>query len=186
MKQFVQGMLGASVLVMFLAGCATPNIDKDFQFSAEKDTGLVVGSVTQDDVPGQGASYATFFFEDSNGNGHMVRSREQFLTRALVQGPDDFSDVVGRLFAIELPKGKYRFVRWNMGDGVGHFWPKKDPSPLEFTIERGKVTYIGNLHMQLATGTNIVGQTRIANVLPVVSDKSDRDLRVFASRFPKL
>lgn len=190
MKQVIQSALGALLPVMFLAGCATPNIDKDFEFSADKDTGLVVGSVTQDDVPNLNASYATFFFEDSHGDGHMVRSREQVVTRALIQAvnkaPEDFSDAVGRLFAIELSSGNYKFVRWNMSDGNGHFWPKKDPAPLEFTVERGKVSYIGNLHMKLVTGTNIIGQTRIADVLPVVSDKSDRDLPVFASRFPRL
>lgn len=97
-----------------------------------------------------------------------------------------YKEGVGYVFALKLPPGKYYFENWNVFDG-----PRSNDNyePRKFTVTKGKVTYIGNLHMilgKISFKFFSVSTYRVESAQAVFRDEFERDINIFRSFYPKL
>jgi len=54
----------------------------------------------------------------------------------------------------------------------------------EFSIESGKATYVGDIHMEIRSGANLIGIQVIADAIPSVRDRRERDIPMIVTEFP--
>ncbi|TQV82135.1 hypothetical protein [Denitrobaculum tricleocarpae] len=186
--------LFALLLIGFvLSGCATKSVDTSFAFTPETETGLVVGSASSD-VKDESwyDGLVKFYYIKTDEIGKLGTKNAGFIyalppTLPLgAPGDSEFSDSDGSVFAIALEPGDYILSRWEIEVGAYAIIYPVDPAPLPFTVEKGKATYVGNLHMFFRTARNIIGLTSINDGRPAISDRSERDLPLLLERYPNL
>jgi hypothetical protein len=101
-----------------------------------------------------------------------------------------FVDVWGKVFARELPPGRYAFDSWLVEQNTGVGWrtysPKTPVKPLIFEVKSGSNIYIGNIHGKLLWGKNIFGLDLLAGAIPIVENKAERDLPLILKDNPQL
>jgi hypothetical protein len=160
--------------LVFLASCA--NVASDFKFDPNKTNGLVVGSISFESSLGR-----YFLIAQSTTTAQTV----QFafgctLFPCIVESSDDPKFSKGETpkqrgggFAIEVPEGTYRIVSWRVARGY-IVSRSANPINIEFTVERGKASYIGNLHFD--EDWEDVS----------LRDKSSRDLPLLREQYPIL
>ncbi|MFN7727204.1 MAG: hypothetical protein ACK5QH_19290 [Rubrivivax sp.] len=130
--------------------------------------GFVVGSITH---------------ETSNGSYRLgiagkpgQRIREPSVGGGLLpfsnQTDDDLKEK-GGTFELELPPGEYRIVRWSIRRGSTDT-QSAQPFEISFTVESGKISYLGNLHFD----------PHWENVS--LRDRASRDMPILLKRTPKL
>ncbi len=93
---------------------------------------------------------------------------------------------LGRLFALELPSGQYRLAVEHTPSRViqGNRY-----ATLDLDLETGGAVYVGNLHVRHCIydgGGDRVYRSFIADGLPSVNDRHERDLALLRRRFPGL
>ncbi|MFW2372481.1 MAG: hypothetical protein ACN4GM_05115 [Gammaproteobacteria bacterium] len=161
---------------MILTGCATSNINKEFDFIENSQTGVVIGSLTQDV---SGSAYARYYMQSVTDSSKPItlHSRQQNLS-GLMPGfvKSEFIGMDGRLFTIELVEGEYKFTHWDVNSGSTNYFPVKLPTSLKFEVTAGEIVYLGNIHMRLIDD----------GMLPYISNKSERDIALFKQKYPKL
>ena len=189
----ISAILSSIVIISLFAGCSANSVKNDFNFTNDKDTGLVILSVTHNEKPGTSNAAALFYM---NKKGHendyeVYKSKLEKMGGLLGPGvmskPSDFEGVYGVLYAVELEAGTYELTRWLISTYNGTlFYPTEAPPTLEFTINPHEITYIGNLHMHMSTGENIFGMVLPSGGLPEIIDQTERDLSLFKQRYPQL
>jgi hypothetical protein len=135
-----------SALSLSVLSAACSNIPADYKFDPNKPTGVVIGSVSWESSMGK---YAMFAVSDTNPKGVEF----SFGCSIFPCTPTNDSDFSGKEvpkqrgggFAIEAPEGKYRIVSWHVTRGYISS-RSSEPINIEFVVERGKASYIGNLH----------------------------------------
>ena len=183
----------ALVVVGFLlSGCATKSVGTEFAFTPESETGLIIGSASSSQEDSWYSASVRFFYAKANDENPLGASTSGFI-QALPRnpllgttGPSEFQGTDGSLFAIALPPGDYVFSTWDIDNGSQAIIYPVDPKPLTFKVRKGEATYIGNLHMFLRTGKNLLGITIIADGRPIIADKSDRDIPLLLERYPNI
>lgn len=89
----------------------------------------------------------------------------------------------GRLHVVSLAPGTYRVTGWTYGsDGVS--CSSRNMIPLVFSVESGKVTYVGELHLEPGCGPGLFGRQELRSVTLGCSDQSERDLAQFRQHYP--
>jgi hypothetical protein len=87
----------------------------------------------------------------------------------------------GRVAVIELAPGEYELRRWVMNGGArGGAFSSRRPFGYRFVIEPGKVTYVGNVHVDLQRTANV-------DTVPYrmsVNDQRERDLAIVRRKHP--
>lgn len=184
MTRLLRCLLSATLVLGFLAGCASKSVPKNFSLDPAKGEGMVVFSVSHDLSGGRGAK-AIFYVNGgpTTKNGLYVFSLQDVMG---VPTGSDFEDAYGRLYALSMPAGHHAFTGWQITNGTGlRIGPKEAPTPLEFDLAPGEVKYIGNLHAVLGMGKNMFGITIVGNGYPEVTDQRERDLALFDEQFPQ-
>lgn len=192
-------LMGVLVLAL-LAGCETTgNIEPAALAATDKTKAVVLFTVTHDwgplaPISGQSIGGSVRFFVELRGAGLEGGSKsaasitDPGLSSMFVQTP--FDRLWGRFYVLELPAGKYELVTWRLtqqtGVGVQSFTPKVPPPTLAFELAAGTVTYIGNIHADLAWGKNPFGITLLAGGLPTVRIEAERDLELIYKTYPQL
>lgn len=178
---------------LVLSGCATKSVDTSFAFTPETETGLIVGSASSDKKDTSWYDGLVKFYYIKTSEVGQLASKNAGYVYALpptlplgTPGPSEFSDSDGSVFAIALAPGDYILSRWEIEVGAYAIIYPVEPVPLPFTVEKGKATYIGNLHMFFRTGRNIIGLPSIDDGRPVISDRSERDIPMLLKRYPNL
>ena len=175
-------------LCSLVSGCQTTiqsNIRTDYNFGDNKDTGLIIGTVSHpegvDDIV-----FSTFYINYYLGTPKGVLSfRERGLLYSGHPAEFEFEDAgnKGKLFVLEFPVGEHSVDYWNIQAGFFGWQPKSAPAPLEFNIQPGEILYLGNFHMQPTKGKYLAGEFQDGGI-PVINDKSDRDIPLFRSLYP--
>lgn len=87
----------------------------------------------------------------------------------------------GQILALQIPAGKYRLESWrltaDLGVNIGNV--QSDPAQLpqvNFKVEPGKVTYIGNFHLQVVRDGRFLGLAMPSDAKLVCEDKAERDI----------
>lgn len=132
-------------LLCFLCSCA--NVPSDFSFAAGKRTGLVIGSISYE----SGVGKYFLIAEGSDPSKLVVLS----FGCALFPCFEPFNDAAfssnetpkqrGGGYAVEVAEGTYRLKAWRVAQGVIRS-NSRHPIDIEFTVEAGKASYLGNLH----------------------------------------
>lgn len=179
-------LVAGALLTAVLTGCATANVDKGFSFDKNKGMGLLVGSLTTTDA-------GNFFSQDINiyftptGDQKTLRSKITTNDQCNLgkSGKNDFKDYCGKLFVIALPPGDYALDSWNIIDAGGGVILPQHWRPVTVTIQAGKVTYVGNIHMVFdptIPGSGPDGW----HGWPIATDRHERDIPLLLSRYPSL
>jgi len=148
--------------------CSCANISNDFKFDPNKATGVVVGSISWESSLARIHLYAQADSGDKPIRLSFGCDLVPCLTPwndAAFSASDDPKQRAGG-YAVEVPEGKYRLVAWEVVRG---HWrsTSKAPIDIEFSVERGKVSYIGNLHFD-AEWDNVQLRDKASRDLPAL------------------
>lgn len=194
------------------------NIDESYTLDKTSPNGLIIGSVSQSPSNGAYLSIQSYFYLYTHTNklvavlntesenlavdwGKTVLINTMLLPisflAAAVGGSSPLAVVVreydknifgteyGFIFAMELPAGEYAFNYWLVkGSKMA---PDNIPSRT-FSVQAGKTTYIGNLHMNLgALKESHIGPNRyvVDDCNPIFRDQNLRDLALFRNTYKK-
>jgi hypothetical protein len=128
-----------------LSSCA--NVSSDFAFKRDGTTGLVVGSVSYETGLGKYflvvQNVETLAFTEFGFGCPIFPCLEPADDEAYSRG--ELPKQRGGGYAIEVPEGRYRIVGWHVRQGYMSSRSKR-PVDIPFTVERGKASYMGNLH----------------------------------------
>ena len=175
------------VLLLVLAGCASaPHAGKDFSFQKQAEpVGVLTGSISTDD-PGNFFSQETELDFESEAVGQGQPFGKVSINNHYCRSDEDFKEACGRVFTVVLKPGTYGLY-WHIASTFG-LLGQLDPGGWEapqYTVQAGKVTYVGNIHMVF--DDNITGKGPDSwHAWPHVSDQHERDLPVLYQRVPAL
>lgn len=183
------------ILSMLLAGCeSTGNVVANYAPSANKNTGLVLFSVTHDKGQALRTAHNTKLFIRFKGVGKeaatdIPRAFSNMETMSpLMTTP--FEDVWGRVYVREFAAGSYTLSGWwleyHTGVSSNSISPKKPPTPIKFDVQPGSVTYIGNVHGSLLWGKNLFGIPLVAGAIPEIRNEAERDMKLILKDYPQL
>ncbi len=183
-----------SLLLLWLcflsSGCQTTiqsNIRTDYDFDSNKDTGLIVGTVSHPEAT-DNMAFSHFFINHYSGQPKAMFSfRERDIFYAGHPAEFEFEDAEnkGILFVLELPAGEYKVDNWQIHYAYIVLYPKSAPTPLEFKIQPNEVMYLGNFHMHIPQ-KKVLGLNVDDGGFPVIKDKKDRDITLFRKLYPNL
>lgn len=158
-----------ALCIALLAGtgaCAKLNVGSGYRPDPASGKGLAVFSFTAND------RVSNFYLQYHAMGGGKPRGD---ITLWTVQDPLDWRDPRGRLVVIELPAGEYEL--YNVA-GMGLQFSASEPFSAPFTIEPGRVKYLGNVHV-------VIGTTLTSFALSV-NERAAQDLGTFFERYPRL
>jgi hypothetical protein len=158
------------LLALFAALVATScaNVPADYKFDAAKDDGLIVGSITYDSSIGRYSLIAV----PSGASKPSVMSVGYSQWPPLGPLNDDALKARGGTYAVAAPAGSYRVVGWEIRQGA-KITRNSAPIDVPFTVEKGKASYLGNLHFSQDWDVSL-------------RDRSARDLPVLQARYEAL
>lgn len=108
--------------------------------------------------------------------------------RAQMADPDFTGRATGKVIAVRVPAGQYEVFQFGFGGsvaGTGLAWSSRKPFSLPFTVRPGEATYIGSFARAPSLGTPLQPQLGAAGYF-IVSDESERDLKIARDRDPAL
>lgn len=159
-----------------LAGCASRTLPEQYTLNPKGDKGLVVVSLSYAGTMG----LYNLYVRSVDGS---VRERFVVGQPSYVPIPQKFDinegAFRGDVYSTELPVGAYTVERWNVDTYSSHVSAN---TPIPFTVEPGKVTYLGRFEF-VPTDTNGVV---IYGAKASVKDRSEQDMAIVASRTPSL
>jgi hypothetical protein len=170
-----------------LSACATSNISTSYQMGTNPHEGLLIGSVTtsaNDSVQTGGVQYI-FRRVDNDESGMIFAEARGTMGRALMgENRKDIPGESGHLFVLRLKSGQYHFTQWLIQNGPYVVLSPRVSPNAKFSIEAGKATYVGNIHMKIVPGIGTINKLFIENAIPVVRDRRERDIPLIIAGFP--
>jgi hypothetical protein len=154
------------LILVGLASCAAPK--RDLIFSAGGGTGLLVGSLTFDGAAGE----YQVLLSHSPGFPPILLTTGDKLSLIPVALKNSALGATGDIFARDLSPGRYTLTGWRILQDV-RTASSTTRSNIEFLVEPGKVTYLGNLHMSSDWKLSL-------------HDKTERDMTVVHAVYPQL
>lgn len=182
-------------LTALLAGCVTQAQPIKSTDRVDPQQGILLASVTIDDA--RMVMDGWYFYRPQHSKQGKKPSDEQRLDAAndgmSMSEADDYpadKSKNGRLLAIPLKAGGYELTNWKLyiaqAGGYGYISPRKEPTPLPFTIKAGQVTYLGNLHINTITRKNFFGVVMPFGAYPVIANNEQVDLNLLRTKYPNL
>lgn len=170
-----------TLLPLLLAACSMfgDKPDKD-----EKE-GIVVFSLSHD-LNGGPRDQAVIYLDGAVPGGpegtNFLSSERNFLDEVR---ESDFGNAVGYVHVVTLPVGRHAFTGWQILNGAGQrLSPEQVPQALDFTVQPGRVTYLGAFHAELVRGKNAFGTVATRGGRLIVRDERERDMAVLLARHP--
>jgi hypothetical protein len=152
--------------------------------------GYIFGTLTQTFVPKSRSA----IFDDSYVSNVCVdcNLKKARPLRAKVVGGENndrdprFPGENGVLFLFEVPAGKHQLDHWYAREASKTLTPEGAMQPLSFEVAAGEIVYLGNVHMELTFGRNLLGAPVTTRVMPRIRDAFARDLDLLKARHPEL
>lgn len=178
------------VISILISGCTNltqKTLDDSLFANSNSENGIIVGSVT---APFAAHYHETILFEyrklgDGDKYNGVVTSGMQhknFLIGIPSCTEGGIPKQCGRLFAISLPAGNYEIFRASVL-GRGEF---QQLPPAEFTVAKGRVSYLGNLHATFCKGMVNRYRGNILGADVTIRDEYDRDIALIREYFGAL
>lgn len=166
------------IIALLLGGCASaPNIGKDYSLDEAKGKGILLVSMTRSGD--RGFNMFVDLRGVDNKYDQAVPVTDLFASLDWSCPITETSEPCGRLAVIELPQGEYEFYSWHGGSSNGKISTSvkaMNEFSKRFKVTSGKVVYVGNVHLAIGGGRFAMR----------ISDKRDRDLPLFSSKYPKI
>jgi hypothetical protein len=164
----------------------------DFRLNPESGKGLLVASLSMPSIShGHLANMrcSLHYRQLSAGRARsfakrFVLERESFVTGRTIRSDFD-KPVFGVVFAAELPAGQYELTHWLLDGNTTPILIKSDGNrPIPFEVRPGRVTYMGNLDLEIGTGKNLLRQNVLVDAGVALSDQEERDVAILLRKFP--
>lgn len=170
-----------TLLPLLLAACSMFGDKPD----KKEQEGIVVFSVSHD-LNGGPRDQAIIYLDGAVPGGpegtNFLSSERNFLDEVR---ESDFGNAVGYVHVATLPAGRHSFTLWQILNGAGQrISPEQPPQALDFTVQPGRVTYLGAFHGELIRGKNAFGTVVTQGGRLLVRDERERDLAVLLARHP--
>src|SRR5579859_2286630 len=169
----------AIAVVFGLAACVPMNIGANYSLSKAKASnhGLMIGSMSVESLDELQPVQFTILFNDEPERGGGQNQVDVFSGCNMRHfGEVSFGDECGKIVAFDLPAGTYYITSWDLLPGSDISQSPAHWDAVPFTIEAGRATYVGNIHlMRRANVTDANGSHPISRIWPVVTDRSQRD-----------
>ena len=164
------------------AACVTQQVSGPLSDKRAAESSIVIVSATHEYAIGRSAR-AIFYIDSKEG---FTRQRLLHTIEDVFGIPtgSDFEDLYGKVYVLELEPGKHAVDSWQVPMSGGRLRPRQDPVPLDFIVQAGETIYLGNLHMHIARGRNVFGMSVVADAVPEVRDRSERDLSIAERKVP--
>lgn len=183
------------ITLLLLTGCAARNLSDNYELEKESTNGVLVGSVSHSQRIDHGHMEGVVFYNGPEEG--KITSFEVLIPGTETYVTSVFPHSIGRIFVMELPEGEYTFYNWQVPHGMVYttpyfstgkssFTPSTTLRPMKFSVKRGEITYIGNIHFQVGKGKNEFGLSPYGYAQPIVKDKYDRDIGIFKERYINL
>ena len=187
------------ITLFLLTGCAARNLSDSYELEKGSTNGVLVGSVSHSQRIDNGHMEGVVFYNGPEEG--KITSFEVLIPGTETYVTSVFTDSIGRIFVMELPEGEYTFYNWKVPHGMqysgnvggyyfstgkSYFLPSPSLKPLKFSVKKGEITYIGNIHFQVGEGENEFGLSPNGYAQPIVKDKYDRDIGLFKERYINL
>lgn len=191
MKKILIGLIS----LFLLGGCAARNLSDNYKLQKNSNNGILVGSVSHSERIDSGHTEGVIFYNGPKKG--KITSFEVLLPGTGTYITSMFPGTTGRIFVMELLEGEYTFYSWQVPHGPERFFKSKsyyytgkvffssseNIKPLKFSVSKGKITYIGNIHFQIGIGKNEFGLSPFGYAQPIIQDKYDRDIGIFKERY---
>ncbi len=176
------------LVVLFLGSCTSYGpVASSSSYTVGSDKGLVVMSITRSstfDVPFILQYHAKGDISWLPAKEIPTLADDDWEDLAIENGSEDYDKLSGRLVVFESKPGRYAFDNMIVEDGYEQArWGNAGDYFVPFDVDAGKVTYIGNVHMQY---TNLNNTAYIIKSDFRLFDESARDLKLFAEKFPSI
>jgi len=185
----------------------------NYKLEQQKNTGLIVGSVTVQKIFPKGVDESLYNYVGSSTNTKFFinnkqdrriagadawtnlltrkRNNDLFYEPSVLQMKGDGYPrrFAGQVFVFELPPGTYYVPKLSYFQHSTH---ELDPPthelhpPFEFVVKQGKVTYIGSLHADLIQGPALIRAYKTVDVKYKKQDHSRRDITIFRKHYVNL
>jgi hypothetical protein len=171
MKNIIMNHLLTAIVLATMTGCAALDVEPDYEFKEDKNTGLLIVAVTH--------KTDTVILR--------LRSKDNSIDEAIMThtsaAPMDFDNPKGRLAVIELPPGDYEFYQWETFLPGLRYTSPSFSAP--FTIRKGQAVYVGSLYAYVDV-TSWGGPRPLIDQELTVTDESERDIALFTKRYPNI
>lgn len=182
-------LLLSLTIVLFAAGCANAPSSLTPDQKPAPDRGVLVASVTADHHRQPNDAW---FYVRRVGTQEPIRL-SAFGPASYLYKSNDYPDHPsrrGQLVAMPLEPGDYELFGWTLYlrtfGGYGYISPKTPPPPLAFKVAAGRVTYLGNLHVDTVLGRSLIGlEIAVGGEVRVVDD-FDPDVNLMKTKYPNL
>lgn len=171
-----------------LSGCASVPESIKATDKVDPQKGILLASVTIDDAPGVMDGW--YFYKQK---GSADEQRLDAVGLVWMTRPDDYptdKSKDGRLIALPVKTGEYELSNWMLYisqlGGFAQISPKTKPTPLTFNIQPGKITYLGNLHINTVSGKNIFGVEIPVGGDPIITNNQNIDFNLLKAKYPNL
>lgn len=159
-----------------LAGCASRTLPSQYTLNANGDKGIVVASITHN------GTFGNHTVRLQNRDGSVTeRFSVGFVSAIPIPQKYDIKDEEkkGDVFSVELPQGNYKIDSWSVDSYGFHVG---SPTSIRFTVEPGKVTYLGRFEFDQTTTQGV----QVLAAAVSVKDESEADMSIVAGRTPAL
>ncbi len=165
------------LLTILITGCASNNIDSDYQIIPERGKALILGSITYAGLP---SKYSVKYENVSTKESAWLSAGRSVLFD--LGSASELSlkktGVNGNIFAIELDPGKYTFDEWTVQSSVTL---KSEVTPkIEIDLAANKALYVGNFHFVQTDSIVLV----VSGADVFYSNKFHRDIEKINEAFP--
>ena len=180
------------ILTVVLSGCATNSLTpKPITVNDLNDAkGLFIGSFSRD--PKAPKYYSqTFYLKNIETNEvHEIKSQPSF-NMFTGKTPDDFNtqESSGALFVQALPAGKYTYHNFRLYQSNGYYeknWYSEQDYSIPFEVSANQINYAGEIKLVPVMGKNIFNMNIQAGGAWLISDKLERDLPIFTTKYPQI
>lgn len=165
--------------VLFFSGCAIQSVDPSYVLDPDSDVGAIIGSIS---YAGRYSGYAVHFRNIETGKkGRLQIGESQALLPMAPKSDFDDPGMIGKLFAVELPVGRYEMTHWTVGSGAVTV-SSTSPFSIGFEVDPGKAVYIGSFQFMQTAGLGLA----VTGASLSYKDTASRDLAILRQKFPNL
>jgi hypothetical protein len=169
-------------LLVWVGGCAAPNVGRDHVLSVSSGLGVVAGTIT---YRGPYAAFRIHLLNQTTNEKYTIQHGESTSLKLSYafggEPPHAVLGSPGSPFAIALPAGRYVVQSWQVASGYAHTYSASSPG-LEFSLLSGQALYLGNFHFN---ATHRFGLT-ITGAEVELTELGSRDLPLVRATFPSL
>lgn len=174
-------------ITLLLTGCAVQNVKPTISTAdlQSKNTALLVFSVGQSFESTTFGAAMVRFTKDAKGS-QSNEYAQTYDPSLPMKADSEFKTEYGLLKVVEVPAGAVDFYGWTFTMGNLKYESRNSTPIHRVNVKAGDVVYVGNFYLKPSYGPGLFGLTDIVLITPSIVDQHERDIALFASRYPKL